>query len=372
MQIRDAAGGEFGAPGRLAAAETFPGAPGYLNTTSLGLPPAAAADALHRAVDDWASGTVSPPGYDAVIHSARAAFARLTSVPLDWVAVAGQVSSLVGLVAASLPPGTEVLGYRGEFTSVIFPFLARRDLQVRLVDLADLAGAVREGTRLVAVSVVQSSDGAIADVASILAVARAHGARVLLDGTQAAGWLPYDASEADVHVVGAYKWLLSPRGTAFASIRPDLWESIPSTHAGWYAGENPWDSIYGPPLRLARSARRFDLSPAWLPWVGTAQALQYLEGVGLDRIHRHDVGLATLARDRLGLAPSASAVISLPLPDGAAGRLERDGIRYAVRDGRARFSFHLYNTRDDVERLVHCLTPAASRDDEAAGVGPQE
>jgi selenocysteine lyase/cysteine desulfurase len=335
----------------------FPGARGYLNTTSLGLPPASAVAALHAAVDEWAAGRAAPPDYDHVVRRSREAFARLTAVPVEHVAVAGQVSTVVGLVAAWLPPGAEVLGYRGDFTSVLFPFLARGDLRVRMVGLSDLPDAVGPDTRLVAVSTVQSSDGAVADLAALRETTRAHGARLLLDGTQAVGWLPYDASDVDVHVVGTYKWLLSPRGTCLASIAPELWDEFPTPYAGWYAGEDPWDSIYGPPLRLARSARRFDLSPAWLPWVGTAEALEHLEAVGPARIHHHDVGLADLARDRLGLEPSPSAVISVPLPDGAAERLSDAGVRYAVRDGRGRFSFHLYNTADDVDLLVTCLRP---------------
>jgi selenocysteine lyase/cysteine desulfurase len=344
----------------LGLAADFPGARGYLNTSSLGLPPASAVQALHRAVDEWAAGRAAPPDYDEAIARSRAGFARLTGVPVEWVAVAGQVSSLVALVAAGLPSGAEVLGYAGEFTSVIFPFLARPDLTVRLVPLAELASAVREQTALVAVSAVQSSDGAQADLAAIGAAARAHDARLLVDGTQSVGWLRYDPEPIDYHVVGGYKWLLSPRGTSFASVRPELWDSLPALHANWYAGQDPWQSIYGAPLRLAADARRFDLSPAWLPWVGTAEAVDLLERVGVDRIQRHDVGLADAARDRLGLPPSGSAVVSLALPPGAEQRLANRQVRYAVRDGRARFSFHLYNTADEIDLLVDCLTGAST------------
>jgi selenocysteine lyase/cysteine desulfurase len=344
----------------LALAAEFPGARGYLNTSSLGLPPNAAVLELHRAVDEWAAGRAAPADYDQAIARSRAGFARLTGVPVDWVAVAGQVAGLVSLVAAGLPAGSEVVSYAGEFTSVIFPFLARPDLTVRLVPLADLAAAVDQRTALVAVSAVQSSDGALADLPAIIAAARAHGARAMVDGTQSVGWLRYDAAEIDIHVVGAYKWLLSPRGTAFASVRPELWDTLPALHANWYAGQDPWQSIYGGPLRLADNARRFDLSPAWLPWVGTAAALDLLERIGLDRIHRHDVALADAARQRLGLPPSQSAVVSLTLPPGAEQRLADRQVRYAVRDGRARFSFHLYNTAGDIDLLVDCLTGAGA------------
>ena len=72
-------------------------------------------------------------------------------------------------------------------------------------------------------------------------------------------------------------------------------------YAGWYAGDDPWTSIYGPPLRLAEDARRLDISPAWLAWAGTVPALELLAEVGIAAIHRHDLGLANALRDRLGL-----------------------------------------------------------------------
>jgi selenocysteine lyase/cysteine desulfurase len=142
------------------------------------------------------------------------------------------------------------------------------------------------------------------------------------------------------------------------SVRPEHWDVLPALHANWYAGQDPWQSIYGPPLRLADDARRFDLSPAWLPWVGTVEALDLLERVGVDRIRRHDVALAATVRDQLGLPPSDSAVVSLALPDGTGERLDQAGIRYAVRDRRARFSFHLYNTAADADRLTEAMTEA--------------
>ena len=90
--------------------------------------------------------------------------------------------------------------------------------------------------------------------------------------------------------------------------------------------------LFGPPLRLAASARRFDVSPAWFAWVGTAPALELIEQIGVDAIHRHDVALANRFRSGIGLEPSNSAIVCAELP-GAAERLERAGIVAAVRGG---------------------------------------
>ena len=212
--------------------------------------------------------------------------------PQNVVALGPQLSYFAGMVAAALEPGAEVVGYAGDFTSVLFPFLER--CEVRLIDdLAALPDAVRSSTALVAVSAVQSADGSRVDLAAL----REAGAPVFLDATQASGWLPIAAGDVDFLAAAAYKWLLSPRGTAFMAVRPEAAERLRPTAPGWFAGEPRWDSLYGGPLRLAGDARRLDLSPAWLSWVGTAAALEYLEGVGVEAIHAHDVALANRVRD---------------------------------------------------------------------------
>jgi len=334
----------------------FTGAENYLNTASLGLPSLGTVAALRGAVADWQAGQAEPQGYDDDVAAARRLFAGLVSTPVEWVAVGSQVSALVGIAATVLRPGSRVVCPEGEFTSVFFPFLAREDLDlsVEFVPFDHLADAIGSGTDLVAFSAVQSSDGRVADLRSIEEAAAANGALTMVDATQAVGWLPIDATHFDFVVTGAYKWLLSPRGTAFMTIRPGLVERATPLYAGWYAGETPWESIYGMPLRLASDARRFDLSPGWLAWVGTVPALQVVDDIGVDAIHAHDVGLANSLRTRLGMEPSDSAIVSLDLgADFDPGRLS--GFRTAYRSGRLRVCFHLYNTAEDVDRLVAVL-----------------
>jgi selenocysteine lyase/cysteine desulfurase len=339
----------------LAQAQIFPGARGYLDSSTLGLPPSAAADALREVIAQWQAGTASPLEYDAMIADSRAAFARLAGVPAAHVAIAGQVSSLVGLIAQGLPAGARVVIPEGEFTSVLFPFLARDDLDVVEAPLLRLTEAIDARTALVAYAVVQSADGAIADSESIGGAARHHGARVLADATQAAGWLPLDPARSDYLVCGAYKWLLSPRGTSFLATTPELAAELPALHAGWYAGDQPWESIYGSPLRLAPDTRRLDLSPAWLCWAGTAPALALIEQVGVAAIHEHNVALAARVRDAARVPQNGSAIVSLQLDDAGCERLRAAGVRFALRDGRARLAFHLYNDDADVDLVLGAL-----------------
>lgn len=328
----------------------------YLNTASYGLPPTAAWDALQAALEDWRGGRTSWEHWGIPGEEARASFARLVGVPLDTVAIAANVSTLLGLVAAAVPDGTRVLAPDVEFTSVLFPFMAqeRRGVQVRLVPPRELAGEIGPDTDVVAFSAVQMATGEVADLRAIASAAAEHAAMTVVDATQAVGWLPFDGSAFDVVAAHAYKWMMSPRGTAFMAIRPERLGAVTPHAAGWYAGEDPLATFFGPPLRLAESARRLDTSPAWFMWVGTAPALAAIEQIGVESIHEHDIGLANRFRSGLGMEPGDSAIVFYDVED-AAGKLERAGIRAAVRGGRLRTSWHVYNTAADVDRTLEVL-----------------
>jgi selenocysteine lyase/cysteine desulfurase len=334
--------------------------PGYLDAATCGLPARATAEAMHAALDTWQAGKADLGIYDEAVSASRAAYARLVGVDPSWVAVGSQTSTLVGLVAGSVPDGAEVLAVDGDFSSVTFPFVAHADrgVTVRHVPLESLADEVRPTTHTVAFSLVQSRDGRVADVDAILAAAAAAGARTVCDLTQAVGWLPVDADRFDVTACAAYKWLAAPRGTAFLTVRPEHLDRLRPSSAGWYAGAEIWSSVYGPVMALAQDARRFDVSPAWLCWVGTAPALELFAQTPRHDIHAYAVSLANAFRAGVGLEPGGSAIVALP--DDAVGSrralLAAAGTRAAGRGGGVRLAFHVWNDADDVARAVATLS----------------
>jgi selenocysteine lyase/cysteine desulfurase len=326
---------------------------GYLNTASLGIPPVAVADAVAASITDWRRGAAEPADFDAPVATARAAFAELVGFGADRVAIGATVSGLVGLVAASIPDRSRVLVAAGEFTSVTFPFAAQagRGVSVVEVELDELARRAGEFD-VVAVSSVQSADGRLVDLDALRA-ARAGGTLVVIDATQGLGWYAADLSWPDVVVAGGYKWLLCPRGAAWMAVRPEL--ELVAHQAGWFAGDDPWTSIYGLPLRLAPDARALDTSPAWYCHVGAAAALPWLAGLDRAAVQAHCVGLADRFRAAMGLRPAGSAIVSVREPD-AVARLRAGGVTTAGRAGAARLAFHLYNTEADVDRAVAALS----------------
>jgi len=336
--------------------------PGWLNTASFGLPPRSAFEALQAALNDWQVGRTSWEGWAASVSVARTRYAAIIGVEESDVAVGAQVSQMLAPVAAAVPDGSTVLVPDIEFTSAVFPWAVHTDrgITVRTAPVVTFAEHIDESIDVVCFSIVQSATGEIMNYHAITEAARSANALVVVDATQACGWYPFDGRQADVVVNSAYKWLLAPRGTGFVYLAPELRERLKPIMAGWFAGEDTHDTFYGLPLRLARNARAFDLSPAWHPWVGTGPALQVVQDVGVEAINRHNVRLANRFLTGLGYPPGASAIVTVSIP-GAQDRLAAAGVKAAVRDGRVRASFHLYTTDHDVDLALNALTGTVPR-----------
>src|SRR5215470_19580810 len=101
---------------------------------------------MHAAIEAWRAGSANwVRDWDTLGENCRAAFAALTSIPLECVALAPSVSVGVGLVANTLTAVDEVVIPDDEFTSVLFPILVaarERGVRVREVPLVALAESV--------------------------------------------------------------------------------------------------------------------------------------------------------------------------------------------------------------------------------------
>ncbi|MBH0776410.1 aminotransferase class V-fold PLP-dependent enzyme [Nocardia sp. NEAU-351] len=332
----------------------------YLNTASFGLPAASTLVELDAATARWAAGRGGATMADEHVEPLREAFARLiVGASADDIGIGNTAAGMLGPVVAALPPGAEVLIPEGEFTSVSLPFVHRGDLTVRFAPLHQLAEEVRPETALVALSVVQSADGRVTDLSALRAATRAADAELLVDATQAAGWLPLRFADADYWVCATFKWLIGARSVAFFAVSPERAHRIRPVSPGWYATEDRWSQLYHPGA-LADSARRFDTTPDWSGVVTARSGLRLIEDLTVDAIHAHDLALAE--RFRTGLTdlghtpvPGDSAIVSVPGTIEAEERLRAADIVAAARGGALRFAFHLYNSADDVDRALRVL-----------------
>ena len=157
----------------------------------------------------------------------------------------------------------------GEFTSTTFPFAAQAGRGVTLTELtADELVSAAADFDVVTVSLVQSANGAVLDANALRETVAGTDTLTVIDITQALGWKRVDLGWADVTIAAVYKWLMAPRGTAWISLSDRVSRIMTPHAANWYAGEDPWQTIYGLPLRLVDSARRFDASPTWFSALG--------------------------------------------------------------------------------------------------------
>jgi len=219
--------------------------------------------------------------------------------------------------APAWEPGDEAVTTDQEHPGGLAPLLALRDrfaIRVRLVEagpaieedglLEGLAAAITPRTRLVSVSHVLWTTGAVLPVERIAALARQVGAWTVLDGAQAAGIVPLDvpALGADFYAISGQKWLLGPEGSGALWAGPRaIAEALPF-QAGYFGYEHLDGRGEG-----ARwpTARRFESVTYHRPSVvGLARSVSWLEMyVGLAWAHERAARLARLAAAGLAAIP---------------------------------------------------------------------
>jgi cysteine desulfurase/selenocysteine lyase len=231
-------------------------------------------------------------------------------------------------------------------------------------------------TRLVAIAHVSNALGTVLPVKRMIAAAHEHGARVLVDGAQAVPHTRVDvrALGADFYAFSSHK-LYGPTGIGVLYAREELLESMPP----WQGGGDMISSVTFEKTTWNVLPYKFEAgTPNIAGAIGLGAAIDYVRGIGLDRIGAHEDGLLEYATARLaempgvhavGTAAKKAAVLSFTIdgvhPHDIGTVLDRGGI--AVRTGHhcaqpvmdffgvpatARASFGLYNTRAEVDALA--------------------
>jgi kynureninase len=355
----------------------------YLNSCSLGALSGRARAAHAEYLDQWEHRGAAA-WYDTwlpAIERLRAGYARVIGAMPEDVSLHSSISSTLSVVAESLDYRLrpKVVTTSLDFPTVAYQWLAKasRGVEVEIVDSPDgtivplerLAAAIDGRTALVATSHVFFTSGAIQDLSALGALARAHGALLLVDGYQAAGQLPVDvrALGVDFYCAGGLKWLLGGSGIAFLYVRPGLRERLEPGITGWFAHAAPFR--FDPHvLERADDARRFDLgTPSVAAVYAQLAGLSIIEEIGIPVIREATraltedlIGLA----ETLGLRPRVAArpedrsgIVMLPRRDAGADvrRLAAQGFIVDARPGHVRVSPYFYNTPSDHRALVEVL-----------------
>lgn len=335
----------------------------YVDSATFGLPPRTTVEALERALGSWQAGTAKwDEDWEPAGELCRQEVAPMLGAPAREIALVPAVSVGVAPIAAALGPEDEIVVPEDEFDSLLLPLAAvaeKRGARVRKVPFREVAGAVGSRTTVVATSHVRSNGGAVQDLDAVAASATAVGARVVVDATHSAGLLPIEAADRglDVVLAAAYKHLLCPRGVAFARMAPNVQPVYAPVSASWVSVDPR--GYYGSNVpQLTNDARRFDVSLAWHAWVGALESLRFLNAIPAEERHRWCVTLASELADRVGVEATGSSFVSVPVDvplDELTKRLAAADVAAAIRAGEVRVSFHVYNTRADVDYVADVL-----------------
>ncbi|PNG26498.1 cysteine desulfurase [Methylocella silvestris] len=304
----------------------------------------------------------------------------------------------INLVAASfgeayIKPGDEIVLSVMEHHANIVPwhFLReRRGAVLKWVDVDEdgafslerFEAALGPKTKIVAITHMSNVLGTVTPIKDLIRLAHERGIPVLVDGSQGAVHLPVDVRDLDVdfYVVTGHK-LYGPTGIGALYGKAKWLEAMPPFLGG---GEMIKD-VTQDYVTYNEPPHRFEAgTPPIIQAVGLGAALEYMRALGRDRIHAHEMALSEYAHERLaevkslrifGQAEGKGAIISFEMKNAhahdVATILDHAGVavragthcaqpllrRYGV-TSTCRASFALYNTFEEVDKLVEALLKA--------------
>jgi selenocysteine lyase/cysteine desulfurase len=306
------------------------------------------------------------------------------AVPEEIALTTGASAGLIALAyGLHWKRGDEILTAHREFPvqyTTWKPMEEREGIKLNLVAQAgrwvaaeDFIAALTSRTRLVSVSMVRFDDGSMLDTSKLGAACHAQGTLLALDVSQCCGAIPMDVHTlgADLITCSGYKWLLGPYGSGFwwakselmASFRPVpfYWQGINGlNHFGELIFENP---------KAAPGARGWDASEtaSYFNLAGWEASLRFLQDVGVETVAAHNQELMAHLYESL---PRDQFIKTSPLETERRGpyacfaahtpeqtqqvhaRLKNEKVIASLREGNIRVSTHLYNTMQDIDKLV--------------------
>lgn len=335
-----------------------------------------------KATADYEGAREKVRGFLGAASTSEIVFTRNTTEAINLVAYSWG--------RANLQPGDEIVITYMEHHSNIVPWQMLRDekgLVLKAVpvlpdgsfDMAAFKALLTDRTRMVAVTHVSNVLGTVVPVKEVIRLAHAAGAAVLIDGSQAVQHMAVDVKDldCDFYCFTGHK-LYGPSGIGVLYGKEAVLDAMPP----WQGGGDMIASVTIEKSTWADLPNKFEAgTPAIAQAIGLGAAIDYVRGVGLDRIAEHERDLLNYATQRLasveglsvlGTAPGKVSVISFTMdcahPHDVSTIVDQQGV--AVRAGHhcaqplmdffdvgstTRASFGLYNTRAEVDALVEAL-----------------
>jgi L-cysteine/cystine lyase len=376
----------------------------YLNTGTCGPLPRRTVRAMQEVQEEeLLHGRIAPGHYPHLaetIKEVKAVAAVILNCDSSELALCRHTTDGMNLALAGYPwkPGDEVLLTNIEHPSGLLPsFLAHRrfGVDVRIADIGlgggdtgSIVAAFEERitarTRMLVLSHIPYTTGAVLPLKEIVTMAHNHGALVTVDGAQSFGQIPLDLHDlgVDYYACPGQKWICGPEGTGLFYARADSLDRIEQTFVGPFGMR--WDTLdyLGATYESAQGAARFDVGSMNLPLlVGQMTSMRWIaEQVGLDWAAKRIVSLGQYAYRKLGelggvrlvtpharMAGLVTFVVEGVDPQELSNRLYQEHnviIRYVdtyINNPRGnRLSAGFYNSEEDIDRLVEAIASIRS------------
>lgn len=357
----------------------------YLNHAAVSPPPTPALEAISAQMADVAqNGSLHYRSWVAVKERARRLAAGMIGARPEQLAFMRNTSDGLSTIANGLSwrAGDNLVTFRGEFPSNIYPWLRLREahgVEVRMceerdgrIELDELIGLIDRHTRVVAISHVQYASGFRADVERLGRAARKHDALLVVDVIQGMGALPInvEAELIDAAAGACHKWLLTPEGVGLLYLSDRARERVQPTLVGWVSVPDPEDyGNFEQGWNRAALAWETGTGPSTLLH-GLDASLRLLTETGIERIATHLEELTDYLCERLvgrdyeiissrRTGEKSQIVCIRHRGERTAmslyAHLKRQGIIAAPRGDRLRIAPHLYNTVQDIDALLAAL-----------------
>jgi cysteine desulfurase/selenocysteine lyase len=355
----------------------------YLNAANVALMPMSAA----RAMTDWqtdvalnGSNNFDDHAEDTAFDGLRDQGAKLFNCRPDDIAGGSSCTELLSSLAWAIMPKEHenVVSTDIVFPSTIYPFTRvshHTGCEIRLApghngyaSVDEIVKNIDHNTSIVSISHAEYTGGQLYDLEALAEAAHAHGALLIVDATQSAGAIPIDApaSGADAIVAGGYKWLCGPFGAAVMYLAPHLQNTLDPGFVGFRSHNNMWD-LSPDRLEYPDAAKRFEPSTMAFGCIkGLEKSLEYLTDIGIARIYDHNIALANRLIEGLNdlnvevVSPMTllerTSIVTCRVTgfdprEIVRGLKERNIVAHKRQDF-LRFSPHLYNSENDVDRAI--------------------
>ena len=240
-----------------------------------------------------------------VLDRCRALLADLLGADAGTIALSVNTGAGINLAAWGLPlgAGSVVVVPDLEFPANVYPWMAAsrvRGYDVRIVPARDglldedavFAALDEPGTRVVSLSWVGFATGFVADIHRLGEACRTRGIWLVVDAMQGLGVLPLDVARTHVDLIacGGQKWLLSPWGSGFTYVHPDMLEVLEPQPVSWMGvrGSDDFSTLLDYDLTWRDGARRFEqITVPFQDFAGMAASLGLLRELGPSEVQAH-------------------------------------------------------------------------------------